>query len=153
MGREAKRNEDQRALHRKVRDQAHQAFVQAFAVLSNALAVSVVITEPTGSYDANGVPEGQTMSFTVCHSAPEVGLGHLNHGSELLHRSFAKAEADIISHREKQAVEQADGLPTPEGMEDDRKEAADDERWPEDDQGPNPDGTPGKPLPGDDGGE
>lgn len=137
MGREARRNEDQRKLARKVRDQAHQAFVQAFAVLSNSLAVSVVITEPTGSYDDKGLPEGQTLSFTVCHSAPEIGLGHLGAGAELLHRSFQKAEADVIERREKAKQAQADNLPTPEGMED----------------GPNVDGVPGQPLPGDDGGE
>lgn len=117
MGREAKRNEDARKLARKVRDQAHQAFVQSFAVLSNALAVSVVITEPTGSYDEKGIPEGQTLSFTVCHSAPEIGLGHLNAGAELLHRSFVKAEDDLLAHRDKAAAAQAASLPTPEGME------------------------------------
>lgn len=150
MGREAKRNAEQRGLARKIRDEAHQAFTQSFAILTNALAVTVVITEASGTFDAKGIPEGQTRQFTVCHTAPEIGLAHMSKAAELIHEAHQDTERRFIENREKQKQAEAAGLPTPEGME---EGAADDERWPEDDQGPNVDGVPGKPLPGDDGGE
>lgn len=120
MGNAARRNEqseEHRKIARKIRDEAQQAFAQAFAVLSNAMAVSVVITEHSGTFNEKGAPMAQTQSFTVCHSVPEVGLEHLSAGAELLHKSHERAAADLMAHRDKQRQDEAAALPTPEGME------------------------------------
>jgi len=117
MGREQRANEERRAAIRQARDDAHRAFVQSFAVLSGALGVSVILTEPTGKFDGQGVPEGQTREFTVYHATPEIGLSHMLQGSGLLYESHNKLEREVIAYREKQAADQAEKLPTPEGME------------------------------------
>lgn len=139
MGREAKRKEEARVIARKIRDEAHQAFTQSFAIMTNALAVTIVITEPTGRYDSKGIPEGQTRQFTVCHTAPEIGLEHMGKGAELIYNARQESEAKLIENREKQAAAQAAALPSPEGMEDDTPTP--------------PEGVPVQPPPGDDGGE
>ncbi len=118
MGREARRNEENRELARKMRDDALQAFCQSFCILTNSLAVSVVVTEHTGTY-TGGIPNGQTRMFTVSHATPEIGQAHMLQGSELLHQAHQRLEADLAERRNKARQDEAAALATPEGMEDD----------------------------------
>jgi len=117
VGREQKANEERRAAIRQARDDAARAFVQSYAILTNAMAVTLIITEATGTFTADGTPEAQTRDFTISLAPPEVGLAHMLQGSGLLYENHNQNEKRLIAFREKQAAEQAAALPTPEGME------------------------------------
>ncbi len=116
MGRDEKANEAGRAAAREIRDEAEAAFTQALAIMSGTLALTLITTEFSGTFDADGKPEARTREFTVSHADPMIGLEHLMQGSKLLYDHSTQFEQALIMARDEAAAKQADAIPTPKGM-------------------------------------
>jgi len=135
MGRDEKANEAGRKAARQIRDEAEAAFVQALAIMSGSLALTLITTEFSGTFDAEGRPEAQTREFTVSHADSQIALEHMIQGSRLLYERSTDFEKRLAEAHHEKAAKQADTLPTPEGMEEGPNDHLDD--------GPVGDGTRG----------
>jgi hypothetical protein len=100
----------------EMRTNALQAFTQSFAILSRAMAVTVIFTDQDPDPDSEGRAQGRTRQFTVTLCDPMSGLAHMLHGAEIVHDAHQEASRRVEERLHEMRQKDAEKLETPEGQ-------------------------------------